>query len=463
MEGEVATTTASDGMTPLQSLQQQESSLLGLVRVLLRGKTLPHLVMILLLSSGLHLLAMNGQRAFSALVFLSLSCGYLFTGLLSGFNTVRRWTELPDANESVENGRGKRLLLSFRICLFPLALSLLFCGILIGLIGGQGALGDRMGLLPPLLSSCFVIWAVVQGRSFGRWLASVAASRLPLEEERETGGLRRSETLSFVVVFLLATTLLLVFEALAGTDMSLGSIVVGNIGFFAVVIGLFLIAYRLAREARLQASARADFRAFASRWMLLSQLLITWHFLTVWRHFSIDQNGGFIIVEELVLMAFTIVMAIWGLTSRTYRSSLNLVNTENALPIGLAFGYAYAGSVAMLASLLDDIKNVMMAGHLVVMMTFLWMQPRVLAGTIGGLQHAENIRRIVDDAVSSESELEAEVEESGTGTASETVEEATPSVADTEEVEAIGEDVAWSEPEVLASEVDWDDEVELVD
>lgn len=463
MEGEVATTTASDGITPLQSLQQQESSLLGLVRVLLRGKTLPHLVMILLLSSGLHLLAMNGQRALSAMVFVSLSCGYLFTGLLSGSTTVRRWTELPDADETAESGRAKRLLLSFRICLFPLVLSLLFCGILIGLIGGQGALGDRMGLLPPLLSSCFVIWAVVQGRSFGRWLASVAASRLPLEEERETGGLRRSETLSFVVVFLLATTLLLVFEALAGTDMSLGSIVVGNIGFFAVVIGLFLIAYRLAREARLQASARADFRAFASRWMLLSQLLITWHFLTVWRHFSIDQNGGFIIVEELVLMAFTIVMAIWGLTSRTYRSSLNLVNTENALPIGLAFGYAYAGSVAMLASLLDDIKNVMMAGHLVVMMTFLWMQPRVLAGTIGGLQHAENIRRIVDDAVSSESELEAEVEESGTGTASETVEEATPSVADTEEVEAIGEDVAWSEPEVLASEVDWDDEVELVD
>ena len=125
MEGEVASTTASGGMTPLQSLQQQESSLLGLVRVLLRGKTLPHLLMILLLSSGLHLMAMSGQRTLSALVFLSLSCAYLFTGLLSGFNTVRRWTELPDDDESARNGRTKRLLLSFRICLFPLALSLL--------------------------------------------------------------------------------------------------------------------------------------------------------------------------------------------------------------------------------------------------------------------------------------------------------------------------------------------------
>ena len=156
-------------------------------------------------------------------------------------------------------------------------------------------------------------------------------------------------------------------------------------------------------------------------------------------------------------------MAIWGLTSRTYRSSLNLVNTENALPVGLAFGYAYAGSVAMLASLLDDIKNVMMAGHLVVMMTFLWMQPRVLASTIGGLQHAESIRRIVDDAVPSEIEAEVEAADDGVGTAPEPVEETTPSTADTEETESIGEGVAWSEPEVLASEVDWDDEVELVD
>ena len=162
-------------------------------------------------------------------------------------------------------------------------------------------------------------------------------------------------------------------------------------------------------------------------------------------------------------MAFTIVMAIWGLTSRTYRSSLNLVTNVNALPVGIAFGYAYAGSVAMLASLLDDIKNVMMAGHLVVMMTFLWMQPRVLAATIGGLQHAENIRRIVDDAVPSESEVEVEVDDIGEATASERDEETTPAAANTAETESIGEDVAWSEPEVLASEVDWDDEVELVD
>ena len=44
--------------------------------------------------------------------------------------------------------------------------------------------------------------------------------------------------------------------------------------------------------------------------------------------------------------------------------------------MGLAFGYAYAGSVAMLTTVLEEIDNVMMAGHLIVVLTFLWMQPR---------------------------------------------------------------------------------------
>ncbi|MEC7089200.1 MAG: hypothetical protein VXW82_01830 [Candidatus Thermoplasmatota archaeon] len=39
--------------------------------------------------------------------------------------------------------------------------------------------------------------------------------------------------------------------------------------------------------------------------------------------------------------------------------------------------------------------------------------------------------------------------------------EAEPKPADGSE--PIGEEVAWAEPEVLASDVDWDDDIELVD
>ena len=121
--------------------------------------------------------------------------------------------------------------------------------------------------------------------------------------------------------------------------------------------------------------------------------MITWHLLTVWRHQFITPNTAVLVAEEFLLMVFTVLMAIWGLTSRSFRSPLKLVNLNNALPMGLAFGYAYAGSVAMLTTVLDDIRAVMMAGHLVVALTFFWMQPRVLDQTMGQTATEEHIKQ----------------------------------------------------------------------
>jgi hypothetical protein len=172
-------------------------------------------------------------------------------------------------------------------------------------------------------------------------------------------------------------------------------------------------------------------------------------------------------LEEFLLMMFTVLMAIWGLTSRSYRSTFKLVNSNNALPVGLAFGYAYAGSVAMLTTVLNDVKTVMMAGHIVVVLTFLWMQPRVLSATIGGLKATERIRQVVDDAVPAVEEqapLEEEVSEPlHSETTTQTVEAVDGSNDDTAP-QSIGEGVSWSEPDVLAHDVSWDDdEIELLD
>jgi hypothetical protein len=183
-----------------------------------------------------------------------------------------------------------------------------------------------------------------------------------------------------------------------------------------------------------------------------------------------------------MLMIFTVVMAIWGLTSKSYRSSIRLVTSQNALPMGLAFGYAYAGSVAMLTTVLNDVRNVMMAGHLIVVLTFLWMQPRLLQSTMGGMEAIERIKQVVSEALpASEASTVSEVrvgatvtegandvvgvevhpnhvEVSGQNAAGPTE---VPEVSDSS---SIGEDVSWTEPEVLANDVAWDDDdVELLD
>ncbi len=97
-------------------------------------------------------------------------------------------------------------------------------------------------------------------------------------------------------------------------------------------------------------------------------------------------------------MIFTVFMAIWTLTSRGINSKLPFFNQNSALPWGLSFGYAYAGSVAMLTVVLDEISNVMMAGHLVVILTILWMQRSVLNKLVGNRDTDIEIRRIAESA-----------------------------------------------------------------
>ena len=123
MEGdESAPVEATEG-TPLDELKAEESSLWSLLRLLLSGKTLPHLVLIVGLSLLLQMMAVAGSESMSAVGFLSLSGGYLLTGLLSGSGRIQGWIQLPDTAESPEQGRIKRLVFSFRICLFPLIMS----------------------------------------------------------------------------------------------------------------------------------------------------------------------------------------------------------------------------------------------------------------------------------------------------------------------------------------------------
>ena len=62
--------------------QRRGILVVGLLRVLLSGKTLPHLVLIALLSAVFQVLATTGSDVASALGFLSLSGGYLLTGLM---------------------------------------------------------------------------------------------------------------------------------------------------------------------------------------------------------------------------------------------------------------------------------------------------------------------------------------------------------------------------------------------
>ncbi|DAC56459.1 MAG TPA: hypothetical protein D7I11_00800 [Candidatus Poseidoniales archaeon] len=470
MEGGENVETNVRESSPLQELQQQETSLLALLKVLLSGRTLPHLVLIFLLSSALFWAASNGGESFAAIGFLSMAGGYLLTGVFSGFAMVRRWIQLPQEHASEDIGRVKQLVFSFRICLFPIAMAVVAFGVLISLVGEQGVLGDQTASLQFVLGSCFVVWAVVQGRAFSRWLASVSASRLPDQADRMEGPLRRSGVSTMLLVVALATGVLALVTFIKDGTVSVPDLLVDNLLFYGALVGLFALAWRRSNGAMLAASNRSDFHAFSTRWMLLTQLLITWHLLTVWRHQAMTPSDELRLIEELLLMMFTVVMAIWGLTSKSYRSSMQMIHSHNALPVGLAFGYAYAGSVAMLTAALDNVENVMILGHGVVILTILWLQPRIIFATMGDAATSERIREVVESVVPApepsaerHDDIVAASEGSESSSAEAEVVSETAGESPADVSESIGEQVAWSEPEVLATDVDWDDELELLD
>ncbi len=459
-ESDAVTEVDASSSEMLDALRQEDASLLGLLRVLLSPRTLPHIVLLVLVGMTLHVMAKNGAQTLSSMGFLALAGGYFLTGLLSHLEVVQRLTQLSDEAQPT-GSRLKRLVFSFRICLLPLGLAALVWALLLALIGEGGVLGDWTDTLPAVLAFGFIAWAVVQGRGFGRWLSALSASRLPEAKERIRQSSRLATSMVFMSLFCATVVLLAAFEFVAGSFDSVPQVIVGNLPFLLLYALVFAFSWRRSQSPRTTAARSTELHTFSVRWMFFSQALITWHLLTVWRHWVISPGNALLMIEELALMSFTVLMAIWGLTSRSFRSPLKLVSTANALPMGLAFGYAYAGSVAMLTVVLEDVRNVMMAGHIIVALTFLWMQPRVLNSVLNQRDHMASIRSIVDNAVPAVETSQLSADDEAT-TASI---ESHPSSEN--EDDAINfpsfKGVEWKPPEVLATEVEWDDEVEVLD
>jgi hypothetical protein len=157
------------------------------------------------------------------------------------------------------------------------------------------------------------------------------------------------------------------------------------------------------------ASMKYRLHNFSNRWTIICHVFISWHLLTLWRQIFLDPTNIQVLFEELILMIFTVFIAIWSMTAKGYKSNFRPINEENALSWGLAFGYAYAGSVAMLTTVFNDITTVMQIGHTVVIIAVIVIHRKVLTDIIGQDNLAVEISRIVEhNKVSKEEKKEIE-------------------------------------------------------
>ena len=433
----------------LGELAAQDASVLTLVFTLLSIKTLPHIIALAVTSSILYAVA-DGNAGLAAVGFSSLTVGYAVTALASNIEAIRGWTRLQEWKEN-RPPLLKRILLSARILLLPYACAFVFAVALIAFTneGATNALAMAMGGL-------FVLWAVVQGRSFAAWGASVAAKKTPPSAVKKGSGYGGLLTLLTVVVAFGAVCITL-YRTLAQPSF-VPHLDVTNIAVFtAISVGMFVLMNCLTWKNRAIAMSDKSLSRFHFRWSMLAHLFVTWHLLTVYRHAVLGTDPLEVYIEEIALMIFTVFMGIWSLTSRGVGSELKLLNQDNALPWGLAFGYAYAGSVAMISAVVGDLQQVMALGHIIAASTGIYMHRMVLSKVLQRHDTSLEIQRMVGE-VQPRSDAE---DDSGAATS-------TPPDSQTS---LLGEDWSgeldeqWEQPKDIGiqADVEWEDVINIDD
>ena len=418
---------------------------MAIIRSLLSPSTAPHLLLLVITASLLHIMAKVGTEQIASFGFISFSIAYVLLAPASNKDVFRKLITFEQQEDSTFADSMKE---RFKILILPLAFGLVLWGIFAFTMGEGDTLSDIGTIIPSALGFLFVAWAIAQG-----WFFAYATSNSI--KTPDTGTLKDASTHSPIPSLVTTSTLMIAMTIIVteAFRFSLGSTQF-SVWPYVASFAVFALSVRITWTLRQKASTYTATHAVAKRWFHVTQLFITWHVLSIVRSIDSASSTTLIFIEELVLMIFTVFMAIWALTSKADGRKSTLFTKDNALFWGVAFGYAYAGSVAMITSVFDDLTAVLIGGHILVVATVVWAQRSLLDSRINRMFKDFDIQESVK---SIEIPPVSEAEE----TASEENQE--PSEED-EPVESIGDPVDWNQkPESIGDETNWEEDIELVD
>jgi len=426
---------------------QQEFKQIGmlqLIRNMLSPRTLPHIIMIAVISSIL-LFLVGTQEVLVAMSFISLSVSYVVISMLSNNSMIQSLTKLPE--EKGDSQWIVRFLFSFRITIVPILMAAVIVGLLWSFTGG-----NDNAWISPALASLFIVWSIAQAASFRagmvEWLANgLGDAKLHTYQEKI------STASQVVVVQVFALVILWLGQIISQAEkMTLQDALLGGIAFIIVSVILQAITLWLTRGEREASGNEKGMAAFSFKWMIVAQLFITWHAFSIYRRTAMSPSDLSTIIEEGLLMAFTVIFAVWSLTTYTVRDGKRLISEHASLPLGISFGYAYAGSVAMLTGTFDNLKEVMIFGHVLsicAMMLLLRPTLRTSRMTSEMFLNAKNVDITMSEETEEvESEQVEDIEDDNSETEQETVDE---------EWQEDGE-IDWEKGVDISEGTDWDGE-----
>lgn len=404
-----------------------------LVRRMLSPKTLPHIILVAIVSAILMSITKSNQ-GLAAIMFLSFSISYGIIALMAKNSTIQKLTKLSGKN--TDENTLLRIAKSFRICVVPV----LIAGVLTGIL--WSLFNENNQWIVILLASLFIIWSIAQARSFRTGMVEWLSNGLG-DAQLHTYREKLSTASLIIIVQLFAFIIIWVGQMVTSSEsMTIGDAILGGIGFLVISVLIQLFSLWLTREERERAGNEKGLSGFSFKWMIISQLFITWHCFSLYRRKFLDPSMASTIIEESILMAFTVLFAVWALTNQTVKDKKRLIDENSALPLGISFGFAYAGSVAMLTGTFEHVNNVLASGHLIAVITTLF----IVKSTLVSKRKSSDTMKIAKsiDISSKDDDVEEEVDEEENG--------------DSDDEKSEDDDVDWDNPESIGDEAEWEEE-----
>ena len=172
----------------------EQISLSELIRTLVKKETRPHILLILAVAIPLHVLAsIEALILPTSIAYLSISVSYILIAYFTRFDGVRKLVSTSsNQDEQVDSSFVKRNVKSLKILLTPIILSLgLAAPMLLSFSEGNRlqSVGD---ILPELLGSLFLIWAIGQARSFR------GSTNAFLDGRYDTREIKKNNSINFI-------------------------------------------------------------------------------------------------------------------------------------------------------------------------------------------------------------------------------------------------------------------------
>jgi hypothetical protein len=309
--------------------------------------TLPHFILLLINASILYLFMKSNYGLIGAKgssIFLSFAISYCIAAYIYTTEFGLKTLKIED------NGMGilttKYWILSIK-AVIPMVFISLILIVFINIFFTESEIDYFM-------SSLFIIMSIGQG------ILIITGGIIYYDSK----GINRTSNNTknyriFRVVFNIIIFIPLIWWFGYGAENALDKNLVINLLWILYVIIIGLVAYLLDRFTSNARNNLGLSGAKADKFLLLMIITISWHLLSAWRRNPtlVESTDLLMLFEEGVLMLVTILLTVTALIKKGKKRGWKIFEEQSAIFWGVAFGYAYSGSISSLTILSEKLTE----------------------------------------------------------------------------------------------------------